>query len=202
MTFAFFGDLRLERPDGYLAGRHGGQNCGQWRAVDAGGLGIVRPRGLGLKAALADGYVVQAGSLVELAKQIGVPVSSLVATVERHSGFSKTGIDVDFAKGSDAYQRNLGDPSHAPNPCIGALGDPPFYALELHPGDIGASAGLMCDASARVLREDDKPIPGLYACGADVESIMAGRYPAPGITLGPAMTFGYIAALHAAAQVG
>jgi succinate dehydrogenase/fumarate reductase flavoprotein subunit len=71
--------------------------------------------------------------------------------------------------------------------------------LELRPGDIGASAGLVCDAVARVLRADGEAIEGLYACGADMESIMAGRYPGPGITLGPAMTFGYLAALHASA---
>jgi len=166
------------------------------------GLGIVRPKRIGLKSALADGYIVQAESLDQLASKIGVPASALTATAERHAAFSRSGIDEDFAKGSDAYQRNLGDPSHRPNPCIGALGAPPFYALELHPGDIGASAGLICDANARVLGHDDEPIPGLYACGADAESVMAGRYPGPGITLGPAMTFGYIAATHAAASAG
>lgn len=165
------------------------------------GLGVVRPRRIGLKSALRDGYVIQAGSLDALAKKIDVPKLSLTATVERHDLFSETGIDEDFGKGSDAYQRNLGDPSHGPNPCIGALGEPPFYALELLPGDIGASAGLMCDASARVLQVTGEPIPGLYACGADMESIMAGRYPGPGITLGPAMTFGYVAACHAAASI-
>lgn len=165
------------------------------------GLGIVRPKGIGLKSALRDGYIIRAASLHELANRISVPASSLAASAERHAAFSVTGVDEDFAKGEDAYQRNLGDPLHRPNPCLGELGGPPFYALELHPGDIGASAGLVCDASARVLSEDGEPIPGLYACGADVESIMAGRYPGPGITLGPAMTFAYIAATHAAARV-
>lgn len=164
------------------------------------GLGTIRPKGIGLKSAIRDGYVVKAKNLDELAKKIEVPASALVATISRHDNFSETGIDKDFTKGSDAYQQNLGDSSHTPNPCIGALGNPPFYALELRPGDIGASAGLLCDQHARVLLDQEEPIPGLYACGADAESIMAGRYPGPGITLGPGMTFGYIAACHAAAS--
>ena len=165
------------------------------------GIGVVRPRRIGLKSALRDGYLVQAESLDVLAKAIGVPAPSLAATAERYGLFGDTGIDEDFGKGLDAYQRNLGDPSHGPNPCIRALGAPPYYALELLPGDIGASAGLVCDASARVLGENGEPITGLYACGADMESIMAGCYPGPGITLGPAMTFGYLAASHAAASM-
>ena len=168
--------------------------------VEQYGLGMVRPKRIGLKPALRDGYLLKAKSLHELSSKIGVPATSLMATVERYNGFSKTGIDEDYAKGADAYQRNLGDPQHEPNPCIGPLGAPPYYALELHPGDIGASTGLVCDDSARVLDGREQPIPGLYACGADAESIMAGRYPGPGITLGPGMTFGYIAATHAAAQ--
>ena len=165
------------------------------------GLGTVRPRGMGLKAAVADGYLKQAHSLQDLAQKIGTPADALKTTSIRHDQFAGTGADLDFGKGSDAYQRNLGDPSHRPNPCLGALGAPPYYALELRPGDIGASAGLVCDASARVLRKDGEPIQGLYACGADMESIMAGRYPGPGITLGPAMTFGYLAAVHAASTL-
>jgi hypothetical protein len=77
---------------------------------------------------------------------------------------------------------------------------PPFYAVQIYPGDIGASCGLVTDESARVLRVDSTPIEGLYACGNDMDSLMAGVYPAPGITLGPAMTFGYLAARHAARQ--
>lgn len=166
--------------------------------VEQYGIGVVRPRRIGLKAAIRDNYLVRAFDLDELAAKIGVPAASLIGTAARHARFGETGIDEDFGKGSDAYQRNLGDPSHAPNPCIRGLGAPPYYALELHPGDIGASAGLVCDGSARVLRDDGAPIAGLYACGADMESIMAGRYPGPGITLGPAMVFGYLAACHAA----
>ncbi len=165
--------------------------------VERYGLGMVRPRRIGLRAALADGYVVAAPTLAGLATRIGVPADALAQTVERHNRFARTGKDEAFGKGEDAYQRNLGDATHGPNPCIGPISDPPFHALAIHPGDIGASAGLACDAEARVLDGEGAPIAGLYACGNDMELIMAGRYPGPGITLGPAMTFGFIAARHA-----
>lgn len=167
------------------------------RFIRAYGLGMVRPNGIGLRAALADGYVVTAPSLAALADRIGVSATALTATVERHNGFADSGVDADFGKGEDAYQRNLGDPGHAPNPCLGRLAQAPFYALEIFPGDIGASMGLATDEDARVLGPDGAPIPGLYACGNDMESIMAGRYPGPGITLGPGMAFAYLAACHA-----
>ena len=161
------------------------------------GLGMVRPRRINLRAAIADGYVVTAKTLEDLARRLHIPAEALAGTVAQHNRFAATGKDEEFGKGEDAYQRNLGDPAHGPNPCLGPIARPPLYALGIHPGDIGASAGLACDASARVLDADGAPIEGLYACGNDMESIMAGRYPGPGITLGPGMTFGFIAARHA-----
>jgi succinate dehydrogenase/fumarate reductase flavoprotein subunit len=163
------------------------------------GLGMVRPRRLNLRRAVAEGYVVRADTLAGLARALEIEPAALEDTVEHYNGFAARGVDPDFAKGSDAYQRNLGDPAHGPNPCIGPIRTPPFYAIEIYPGDIGASCGLVTDESARVLREGDTPIEGLYACGNDMDSLMAGVYAAPGITLGPAMTFGYLAARHAAA---
>jgi succinate dehydrogenase/fumarate reductase flavoprotein subunit len=162
------------------------------------GLGMVRPRRLNLRGAIADGYVVRAATLPELARALGIASQGLGETVDRHNGFAKTGIDLEFAKGSDAYQRNLGDAGHAPNPCIGPIATPPFYGLKLYAGDIGASIGLVTNGFAQVLRRDGTPVAGLYACGNDMDSMMAGTYPGPGITIGPAMTFGYIAARHAA----
>lgn len=162
------------------------------------GLGMVRPRRLNLRRAIADGYVVRADTLGDLARALGIDPAALEATVARYNGFAASGIDPDFAKGSDAYQRNLGDPAHRPNPCIGPIETAPFYAIEVYPGDIGASCGLVTNARAQVIRTDGAPIEGLYACGNDMDSLMAGVYPAPGVTLGPAMTFGYLAARHAA----
>jgi succinate dehydrogenase/fumarate reductase flavoprotein subunit len=164
------------------------------------GLGMVRPRRLNLRRAVADGYVVRADTLGELGRSLGIDPAALARTVARHNEFAASGIDLDYDKGSDAYQRNLGDSSHGPNPCIGVIQTPPFYAIEVYPGDIGASCGLVTNPSAEVLRRDGTPIEGLYACGNDMDSIMAGYYPGPGVTLGPAMTFGYIAACHAAEE--
>jgi succinate dehydrogenase/fumarate reductase flavoprotein subunit len=165
------------------------------------GLGMVRPGRINLRQALQDGYVTQAPTLEALAQAIGIPGEALAQTVARHAGFARTGVDEDFGKGSDAYQRNLGDPRQRPNPCIGAIEKPPFYALAIHASDIGTSWGLLTDEFARILREDASPIAGLYACGNDMASIMAGAYPGPGITIGPGMTFGFVAARHAAADL-
>jgi succinate dehydrogenase/fumarate reductase flavoprotein subunit len=164
------------------------------------GLGMVRPHRLNLRKAVADRYVTRATTLPELAAALKVDTRGLAETVARHNGFAATGTDLDFAKGSDIYQRNLGDAAHKPNPCIGPIATPPFYGVKLHASELGASAGLVTDAYAQVLRRDGTPLPGLYACGNDMDSMMAGTYPGPGITLGPAMTFGYIAAGHAALE--
>jgi glycine/D-amino acid oxidase-like deaminating enzyme len=163
------------------------------------GLGMVRPRCINLRQALADGYVRKADTLAALAQAIGVSPETLARTVARHNGFARTGVDEDFGKGSDAYQQNVGDPLHRPNPCIGAIEKPPFYAMAIYASDIGTSAGLLTNELGQVLRENALPILGLYACGSDMASIMAGAYPGPGINIGPGMTFGFIAARHAAA---
>lgn len=162
------------------------------------GLGMVRPRGLNLAGAVADGYVKRTGSLADLAQALGIEPAALQETVARNNAHAAAGIDPEFGTGGDAYQRNLGDATHGPNPCLGPIATAPFYAIEVRPGDIGASVGLVTDADARVLDADGRPLPGLYACGNDMDSMMAGIYPGPGITIGPAMTFGWIAARHAA----
>jgi len=164
------------------------------------GLGMVRPRRLNLAGAIRDGYLTRADTIAGLAQALGMPADALERTIARHNSFVATGVDVDFGKGSDAYQRNLGDAAHKPNPCIGLLAKPPFYAVNVFPGDIGASVGLVTNEHAQVLRQDGSIVAGLYACGNDMDSIMAGIYPGPGITLGPAMAFGYIAARHAAGK--
>jgi predicted oxidoreductase len=127
-----------------------------------------------------------------------VEAPALVESVARNNAFAQTGVDAEFGKGGNAYERNLGDPAHHLNPCLGPIERAPFYAIRVYPGDIGASIGLVTDAHARVLDADGEPVRGLYACGNDMDSLMAGAYPGPGITLGPAMTFGYLAAMHAA----
>lgn len=162
------------------------------------GLGMIRPRGLNLAGAVADGYAKRAGSIAELAGLLGIEPAVLQETVARNNAYAADGVDPEFGKGGDAYQRNLGDAAHGPNPCLGPIATAPFYAIEVRPGDIGASVGLVTDADARVLDPAGRPVPGLYACGNDMDSMMAGIYPGPGITIGPAMTFAWIAARHAA----
>lgn len=157
------------------------------------GLGLARPWPYPIRRLVADGYLLEAPTIEGLAEKIGVDPAALAGTVRRHNRFAETGVDEDFGKGASEYNRYLGDPSHKPNPCLGPIASAPFYAVTVWPGDIGSSLGLKTDVDCRVLREDGSAIAGLYACGNDMNSIMAGNYPAAGITLGPALTFGYIA---------
>ncbi len=163
------------------------------------GMGMVRPGGKGLAPFLADGYLAEANSLAELAQQLGIPAAALQATVARFNQMAADGVDTDFHRGETAYQQNIGDATlPGKNPNLGSLQTAPFYAVRLYPGDIGASTGLVCDDRARVLDAAGQPIAGLYAAGNDMNSIMGGVYPAPGITIGPALVFGALAAAHAA----
>jgi succinate dehydrogenase/fumarate reductase flavoprotein subunit len=177
-----------------------------WLVCDAGalkryGIGMIRPGGSGLAPYLADGYLKQGQTLKELAKQIDVPAEKLEATVARFNAMADQGADTDFQRGTTDYQRANGDATWlGPIPCLGALKDGPFYAIALFPGDIGAATGLVANEHAQVLDAQGAVIPGLYACGNDMHSIMGGVYPAPGITIGPAITFGYLAAKHAVNQ--
>jgi succinate dehydrogenase/fumarate reductase flavoprotein subunit len=157
------------------------------------GLGLVRPQALRLRRFLESGYLKRADSLAELAALIGVPAAALEASAAQVNEAAQSGVDTAFGRGASAYDRYLGDPGHRPNPCLGPIRTPPFYAVQIWPGDIGMATGLQVDPQARVLNGAGLPIPGLYACGNDMNSVMAGTYPSAGITLGPALTFGYIA---------
>lgn len=161
------------------------------------GLGVIYPGHRNPGKFVDSGYIMRAQTLDELAGKIGVDSVQLRKTVERYNKFAKTGIDVDFSKGETELNRFNGDADHAPNPCIGPLLNPPLYALAVWPADIAVSTGLAADADARVLGSDGKVIPGLYACGNDMASVMAGSYPGPGTTLGPAIVFAYRAVMHA-----
>ncbi|MDF1790944.1 MAG: FAD-dependent oxidoreductase [Thalassobaculaceae bacterium] len=164
------------------------------------GLGMVHPGGRGLVPFLADGYLVRADSLGELAGMLEIDAAGLTETVARMNGFAQTGEDTDFQRGTTVYQRANGDPKHGPNPTLGPIRTPPFYAIRLWPGDIGSAIGLVTDTDAQVLDGEGEPIGGLYACGNDMHSVMGGVYPAPGINLGPAIAFAYLAARHAAGR--
>ncbi|MCX7365807.1 MAG: FAD-dependent oxidoreductase [Alphaproteobacteria bacterium] len=168
------------------------------RAIRRYGMGAIGPAPLPLGPHLKSGYLLSAPSWPELAAKIGMDAATLQATIQRFNANAARGEDPDFGKGTDAYHRFNGDPTHTPNPCLAPLERAPFYAMRMIPGDIGTFLGLRCDGHARVLDGDGKPIAGLYAAGNDMTSVMGGTYPGAGITIGPALTFGYIAARHAA----
>lgn len=162
------------------------------------GLGLIRPRTPSLRRHVRSGYLREAQSLAGLAGAIGVPAHALHDTVERYNGFAATGVDLDFHKGENIYDRSNGDPAVVPNPCIGPIARPPFYALAAYPTPLGTSRGLSADVDARVLNGEGVPIAGLYVCGNDMQSAFGGEYPGAGAQLGQAMTFGWVAARHAA----
>lgn len=161
------------------------------------GLGMVRLGGDNPRPYLADGYLIAGNTLDELAQKLQMPAENLKASIAQMNEAADSGVDTLFKRGSTVYQRANGDANHQPNPTLGAIKTAPFYAVQLHPADIGTARGLQADTSARLLREDGSVIDGLYACGNDLNSIMGGTYPGPGITIGPGIVFGYIAAQHA-----
>jgi 3-oxosteroid 1-dehydrogenase len=146
------------------------------------------------------GCVRIAQTFEELAAQIGVPAEALVETAARYNAFARNGKDEDFGRGDSAYDRYYGDSTYA-NPNLAEVSKPPFYAFELLPGDLGTKGGLLTDEHARVLREDGTVIDGLYATGNVSASVMGHDYAGPGATIGPAMTFGWVASRHIAGAV-
>jgi succinate dehydrogenase/fumarate reductase flavoprotein subunit len=166
------------------------------------GLGAVQPFALSwsVERFVRSGYLQRAPTLAVLAQALALPAADFTATVEAFNVDARQGRDTGFGRGGDIYQRHLGDADHGPNPCVAPIEAAPFFAVAVRPADLGMAAGLVTDERARVRRADGTAIPGLYACGNDMQSVMNGAYPGPGITLGPALVFGYIAARHAAAQ--
>ena len=142
------------------------------------------------------GILKKGRTVEELAANMGVPVDTLTATIARFNEYAVKGEDPDFHRGEAAYDKMYGDPRVGPNPCLAPLAKGPFYAMPIYPGDIGTNGGLLTDDKARVLDAKGKPISGLYAVGNNAASAMGDSYPGAGVTIGPAMTFGYIAARH------
>src|SRR4051812_22010150 len=164
------------------------------------GLGCVPPFPMPLGHHLRTGYLKRGETIAALAAQAGIDAQALQATIAEFNASAATGQDAAFGKGSRAYNRFQGDALHGSNPCIGPIEHGPFYAIKMVIGDLGTYAGIRTDANARALDADGQPIAGLYAVGNDMASIMGGNYPGAGITLGPALTFGYIAGRHIAAD--
>ncbi|MGH6776664.1 MAG: FAD-dependent oxidoreductase [Bradyrhizobium sp.] len=168
------------------------------RALRAYGLGCVPPFPMPIGGHIRSGYLKRGRTLAELAAQTGIDAGALATTIAEFNKFAAEGRDPAFGKGSRAYNRYQGDALHGPNPCVAPLEAAPFYAIKMVIGDLGTYAGVKTDQHARALDGDGRPIPGLYAVGNDMASIMGGNYPGAGITLGPALTFGYIAGTHLA----
>ncbi|MFN8544441.1 MAG: FAD-binding protein [Candidatus Binatia bacterium] len=145
-------------------------------------------------------YFKKADTLRGLSAQLGVDAGGLEATVTKVNSYARTGKDLDFARGETVFDRYYGDEKVEPNPCLAPIATPPFYGLEAYPGELGTKGGLKTDARARVLTEAGDPVPGLYAIGNCSAAVMGHSYPGAGATIGPAMTFGYIAARDAIAE--
>ncbi|UZE51212.1 FAD-dependent oxidoreductase [Rhodopseudomonas sp. P2A-2r] len=168
------------------------------RALRRYGLGCIPPFPMPIGDYLRSGYLLKGATLQELAATAGIDVDAFVTTVTRFNAAAAEGRDPAFGKGSRAYNRYQGDAEQGPNPCVAPLAQAPFYAIKMVIGDLGTYAGVKTDAHARALDADGQVISGLYAAGNDMTSIMGGNYPGAGITLGPALTFGYIAGRHLA----
>ncbi len=152
--------------------------------------------GMPTKKYIKSGFLKKADSIEDLARQCGIDPQGLASELERYNASARKGQDPDFRRGETTIDRYYGDVLVKPNPCIAPIEKPPFYAIKVVPGDLGTKGGLRTDAHARVLREDDSPIPGLYATGNCSASVMGASYPGAGGTIGPSMTFGYRAARH------
>lgn len=162
------------------------------------GMGVIRPRTPSLRSYLGDGYLKRGATAADLAREIDVPADELGQTIRRFNAFVPTGVDADFARGSNIYQRSNGDPRQQPNPCIGMVGEHDLYAVALHPTPLGTSRGIAVTLDGEAMNDADKPIRGLYVCGNDMHSCFSGEYPGAGAQIGMGMTFGWRVARHAA----
>lgn len=156
-------------------------------------LGMAKPRPVPLLPYLRNGYLQRGNTIEELARKCGIDPTALAGTVQEFNAAARRGEDPAFGRGSTPFNRYGGDQAVTPNPSLAPLEKGPFYAVRVVPGSFGTFAGLATDERARVLDAHDEPIPGLHAVGCDQASVLGGHYPAGGINIGPAMTFGWIA---------
>jgi succinate dehydrogenase/fumarate reductase flavoprotein subunit len=170
------------------------------RTIRRYGLGFAKPFPLPLWPHLRSGYLLRGDTLAELAAKAGIDPVGLDKTIADYNQGAVQGKDLQFRRGWRVYNRFLGDRTHQPNPCVAPVAEGPFYAVKVVMGDLGTFAGVKTDAQARVLDAQGGPIEGLFAAGNDNASVMGGGYPGGGITLGPAMAFGFIAAEFMAKQ--
>ncbi|OWJ73505.1 3-oxosteroid 1-dehydrogenase [Haematobacter massiliensis] len=168
------------------------------RAIRKYGLGHAKPAPMPLGSWLRSGYLKKGKTLADLARACGIDPAGLEQTVADYNTGARLGEDRQFGRGSTAFNRYLADPDNKPNPAVAPVGEGPYYAVKLEMGDLGTFDGLETTVAGEVLNRQGQIIPGLFAVGNDRASVMGGNYPGAGITLGPAMTFGYITGRHLA----
>ncbi|MBT2586601.1 FAD-dependent oxidoreductase [Arthrobacter sp. ISL-95] len=181
-----------------LAATPEGETVESWQIADSRfvrkfPLGMAKPLPVPLFPYLRSGYLMKGRTVEELATKCGIDPAELRRTVTRFNANARSGVDPDFDRGETAFNRYGGDATHGPNPSLGPIEKGPFYAVRVVPGSFGTFAGLETDGRGRALNNDGDPIDGLYVAGNDQANVMGGHYPAGGINLGPALTFGYIA---------
>jgi succinate dehydrogenase/fumarate reductase flavoprotein subunit len=170
------------------------------RFARAYGMGFAFPAPYPIGSLIRKGYLIEAPELADLAKKLSIDPVAFVRTVREFNDHAKQGKDPAFGRGSNVYDKFLGDPANAPNPSLAPLEHGPFYAIKIQPGDVSTVLGLETAADSQVRAPDGAVIPGLYAVGLDQNTVMRGVYPGGGSGIGPGMTFGYRAARHMAGR--
>lgn len=188
-----------------LAATPEGESPQSWQIADSRfvrryPLGMAKPRPVPLQPYVRSGYLVKGRTLDELARRCGIDPDGLERTVADFNVSARKGIDPEFGRGSTPFNRYGGDQTASPNPSLGPIEKAPFYAVRVVPGSFGTFAGLATDTHSRVVDDRGHPITGLYAVGTDQANVMGGHYPAGGVNIGPALTFGYAAALDLASK--
>jgi len=147
---------------------------------------------------IESGCIKQDDTLAGLATKCGIDANGLEQTVERFNQFALSGRDEDYGRGDSTYNHYHGDPANKPNPCLGIIAEPPFWAAPLYPGDVGTCGGVATNGRAEVLRADGSVIPGLYAAGNCAASLCGPHYVGAGQSIGCSSVFGFVAANCAA----
>jgi len=164
------------------------------------GLGLALPAPLPYRKWIRNGYLTMGKTIRELAGKLGIDPDALEATITEFNRHARDGVDPEFNRGGNSYDNAQGDWTHKPNPNLEPLENAPFYAVPIHPGDVSSVYGLETSVDAQVMRADGTAIPGLYAVGLDQNTVMRGFYPGGGSSIGPAMAFGYRAAVKMAKE--
>lgn len=162
------------------------------------GMGLALPAPYPSGRLIRQGYLLEADTIQGLASKIGIDVMTLNVTIEEFNHHARDGKDPFFQRGESAYDGSQGDFGHQPNPNLAPIEGGPYYALALYPGSISSVLGLETNVNAQVLSQSGDVVRGLYAVGLDQNTVMRGTYPGGGSSIGPAMTFGYLAAKHMA----